>query len=100
MGTIHVSGLNGSVHAFAWDTFEPAQATPLMEMMNFTIGPPETAASYAPVFQNGEGPSYLIIIADGKDTCGLEGICNPVRTPAVSSGVASITDLEQKSANS
>lgn len=47
----------------------PGHATPLLAgMQNFL------KANYAPVFQDGQAQSYLVIVSDGKDTCGLDGI--------------------------
>lgn len=45
----------------------PSRTTPLyMAMSNFLD------FSYAPVFSSGELDSYLVIVSDGKDTCGHE----------------------------
>ena len=49
-----------------WD---PSGGTPLLlAMLNYTD------VSYAPVFLDGSGGSYLVIISDGKDTCGQSGV--------------------------
>ena len=49
--------------------YGPSNATPLLlTMANYTID------GYAPIFQNGEAKSYLVIISDGKDSCGLDGV--------------------------
>jgi hypothetical protein len=47
----------------------PDWATPLfLAMRNFTD------PLYAPIFLDGSGESYLVIVSDGKDTCGEDGI--------------------------
>jgi hypothetical protein len=79
---------NGAAILDTLDSYAPSNATPLLlAMQNFTD------ASYAPVFLNGEADSYLVIISDGMDTCGAEGVFNRngATTPGELAGVA--TDL-------
>jgi hypothetical protein len=47
----------------------PSGATPIyLELEGFSD------PSYAPVFLNREAESYLVIVTDGKDTCGAQGV--------------------------
>jgi hypothetical protein len=49
----------------------PGNATPLLlAMQNFTN------REYAPTFMDGLAQSYLVIISDGMDTCGANGVFN------------------------
>ena len=49
--------------------WQPSAATPLLlAMLNYTD------ASYAPIFLDGTGGSYLVIISDGMDTCSSDGV--------------------------
>jgi hypothetical protein len=43
-------------------------ATPLLAAMTSY-----TLPLYAPIFQDGNGQSFLVVISDGRDTCGLRG---------------------------
>ena len=52
-------------------TYSPSGFTPLLLAISNYSRP-----DYAPIFQNRDGKSYLVIISDGKDTCGLQGIAD------------------------
>ncbi|MBN2802393.1 MAG: hypothetical protein JXR91_04800 [Deltaproteobacteria bacterium] len=47
----------------------PENATPLYLNMSSYLN-----SDYAPIFLDGKGESYLVIISDGMDTCGAEGV--------------------------
>ncbi|MCK9523741.1 MAG: VWA domain-containing protein [Proteobacteria bacterium] len=65
----------------------PYISTPLyLGMANYT------KPNYAPVFQDREAASYLIVISDGKDTCGTEP------TDVMIKGDTSLEDLSALSA--
>lgn len=51
------------------DTIAPNGGTPLyLAMKNFTKG------NYAPRFSSSDATSYLLVVSDGADTCGLSGL--------------------------
>ncbi len=53
---------------------EPGGATPLyLEMKNFLND------DYAPTFLNNVSTSYMVIVSDGRDTCGSNGVFNQNR---------------------
>ncbi|MBN2525192.1 MAG: VWA domain-containing protein [Deltaproteobacteria bacterium] len=59
---------NGTVITNELSQWEPGDATPLLlAMQNYTD------SAYAPAFSAGGG-SYLVIISDGQDSCGPEGV--------------------------
>ena len=60
---------NGTVIVNELQNWGPADATPLYLAMENYVD-----ASYAPEFSGGDGNRFLVVISDGKDTCGTEGI--------------------------
>ncbi|MCK9523271.1 MAG: VWA domain-containing protein [Proteobacteria bacterium] len=68
------------------DRIRPESATPLyLGMNNFTD------TRYAPVFLNRAGSSYLVIISDGMDTCGTDGVFD-VNQGATNANFADVTN--------
>ncbi|MBN2715243.1 MAG: VWA domain-containing protein [Deltaproteobacteria bacterium] len=60
---------NADLIVDALSNASPSDATPLLLAMRNYTDP-----AYAPLFLGGDGNRYLVVLSDGQDTCGTDGV--------------------------